>query len=247
MLYPNRRHLGLQGASNFRDLGGYPSSHGRHVRWRQLFRSNHLGQLTTSDTAVLRQLGIRTAFDFRGRDERLAGLCALDDIAVHSLSIEPSVVPALRARAMAGRLNAEDALGLMRDSYRNYIRNHTPRFRTLFDHLLRDTAPLVIHCTAGKDRTGVACALLLHALEVPEDVIFEDYLLTNQFYRRDSAVRPDLPEEILQAIRTVQASFLTAAFDAIRDDHGGLEHYLRDGLGLGAAERRALQDRYLTR
>ena len=84
MLDPNRRHLGLQGASNFRDLGGYPSSHGRHVRWRQLFRSNHLGQLTTSDTAVLHQLGIRTAFDFRGRDERLAGLCALDDIAVHS-------------------------------------------------------------------------------------------------------------------------------------------------------------------
>lgn len=241
------RHLGLQGASNFRDLGGYRSRDGRHVRWRRLFRSNHLGRLTEADIAILRQLDVRTAFDFRGRDERLAGLCAVSEITVHSVPIEPSVIPALRARALAGRLAADDALDLMRDSYRNYIRNHTPRFRVLFDHLLHDHAPLVIHCTAGKDRTGVACALVLHALDIPDDVILEDYLLTNQLYQRDSAAHPDLPGDVVRAIGTVQDSFLVAAFDTMRDDFGDVDAYLRHGLGIDSAARDALQERYLTR
>jgi len=241
------RHLGLQGASNFRDLGGYPSRDGRHVRWRQLFRSNHLGQLTETDIAIVRQLGVRTAFDFRGRDERMTGPCAMSEIAVQSVPIEPSVVPALRTLAMAGHLTSDGALDLMRESYRNYIRRYTPRFRVLFEHLLRDHAPVVIHCTAGKDRTGVACALVLHALDVPEEIILEDYLLTNQLYRRDAAGHSDLPGDILQAIGTVQASFLAAALDAMQADHGGLDGYLREGLGIGGAERKALQERYLTR
>ncbi|MGJ4947108.1 tyrosine-protein phosphatase [Bradyrhizobium sp. HKCCYLS20291] len=239
------RHLDLQGASNFRDLGGYPSGDGRRVRWRLLFRSSHLGQLTESDLTILRRLGIRAAFDFRGHDERMAGPCTMTDITVHSLPIEPSVVPALRALASAGRLTTENAVDLMRESYRNYIRKHTPRFRTLFEHLLQDHAPLVIHCTAGKDRTGVASALLLHALDVPENVILEDYLLTNQLYRSDAAAHPDLPGDVVQAIRTVQTSFLAAAFEAMRGDYGDVDNYLSHGLGLGRAERKALQERYL--
>ncbi|WP_316170427.1 tyrosine-protein phosphatase [Bradyrhizobium sp. SZCCHNRI1058] len=240
------RHLGLHGASNFRDLGGYPSRDGRHVRWRQLFRSNHLGQLTEPDVAVLRELGVRTAFDFRGRNERAAGLCTIAEITVHSVPIEPSVVPALRALATRGQLTTDHALELMRESYRNYIRSYTPRFRALFQHVLNEDAPLVIHCTAGKDRTGVACALVLHALEVPDDAILEDYLLTNQLYRRETAAHPDLSADVVQTIGTVHASFLAAAFDAMRDDFGDVDTYLRDGLGIDGAARKTLQERYLT-
>ena len=92
----------------------------------------------------------------------------------------------------------------MRDSYRGYVQHNTPRFRALFAHLLEDRAPLVIHCTAGKDRTGFACALILHALGVPDDVISEDYLLTNRFYRRDPAASSDLPDDVRQVLGTVQ-------------------------------------------
>ncbi|WP_456717080.1 tyrosine-protein phosphatase [Bradyrhizobium sp. USDA 4353] len=240
------RHLGLQGASNFRDLGGYASRDGRHVRWRQIFRSNHLGQLTEADAAVVRQLGIRSALDFRGRQERAAGPCAIAEIAVHTLPIEPSVAPILRERWSAGRLMTDDALELMRESYRNYIRHYTPRFRTLFDHLLADHAPVVIHCTAGKDRTGVACALFLSALDVPDEIILDDYLLTNQYFRRDTTAHPELPDEVLEAIGTVQASFLAAALETVREEHGDIDTYLRCGLGLDQAERKALQERYLT-
>jgi protein-tyrosine phosphatase len=134
---------------------------------------------------------------------------------------------------------------VMRDSYRSYVQQNTPRFRDLFAHLVEDRAPLVIHCIAGKDRTGFACALILHTLGVPDEVISDDYLLTNRFYRRDPSASTDLPDEVKQVLSTVQASFLAAAFEAIVADYGNLESYLRDGLGIGAAEREELEARYL--
>src|ERR1700761_7615176 len=100
------RHLNLEGASNFRDLGGYPTNDARMVRWRQIVRTNHLGHLTEADIATVLQLGVRRAFDFRGREERAAALCGLAEITVHSLPIEPTVVAALRTRLAAGRLTA---------------------------------------------------------------------------------------------------------------------------------------------
>src|SRR6266581_8311594 len=243
---PPARHLNLAGASNFRDLGGYRTRDGRTMRWQQIFRSNHLGHLTGADIEVLRPLGLKSAFDFRGTEERVAAICGLAEIAVHSLPIEPTVVAALRARRADGNLlSSSDALEVMRDSYRNYVRYNTPSFRVLFAHLLEDRAPLVIHCTAGKDRTGFACALILHALGVPEHVIAEDYLLTNRFYRRDPTASSDLPEDVRQALASVEASFLAAAFEAIGADYGDLENYFSDGLDLGAGERARLQARYL--
>jgi protein-tyrosine phosphatase len=240
------RHLNLAGASNFRDLGGYLGRDGRRVRWRQIFRSNHLGHLTEDDAAVLRALGVKSAFDFRGKDERIEALCGLDCIEVHSLPVEPTVVAALRAIRESGtQLSRAHAFDVMQDSYRNYVQVNTPRFRALFAHLLEDRAPLVIHCTAGKDRTGFACALILHVLGVADEVISEDYLLTNQFYRRDPSVSSDLPEEVRQVLGSVQPPFLAAAFEAINADYGDLENYLASGLGLGPTERKALHERYL--
>ena len=240
------RHFDLVGASNFRDLGGYPGQDGRNVRWRQIFRSNHLGHLTESDIGVLRGLGLKHAFDFRGTEERVAAVCAIAEIAVHSLPIEPTVVAALRARlATSKALSPTDGLEVMRESYRNYVQQNTPRFRSLFAHLLEAPAPLVIHCTAGKDRTGFACALILHALGVGEDVIAEDYLLTNRYFRRDPSSSNDLPEDVRQVLGSVDASFLAAAFDAIRAEYGDLQNYFTDGLGLGSAERVRLQAHYL--
>jgi protein-tyrosine phosphatase len=103
----------------------------------------------------------------------------------------------------------------------------------------------VIHCTAGKDRTGFASALILHALGVPDDIIAEDYLLTNQHYKRDATAATDLPDDVRNAIGSVETSYLAAAFEAVGEEYGDLETYLRDGLKLGTAERTALQARYL--
>jgi protein-tyrosine phosphatase len=107
------RHINLAGASNFRDLGGYRATDGRTVRWRQIFRSNHLGHLTQADIEVLRPLGLRSAFDFRGAEERVAAMCGLHEIVVHSLPIEPTAVAALRTRLASGvTLSSADARAL---------------------------------------------------------------------------------------------------------------------------------------
>src|SRR5258706_9570972 len=234
---PPARHLSLDGDSNCRDIGDYRTSDGRIVRWRQIFRSNHLGHLTEADIEVLRPLGLKSAFDFRGTEERVAAICGLAGIAVHSLPIEPTVVAALRARLADGvPLSSADAVGVMRESYRNYVRHNTPSFRALFALLLEDRAPLVIHCTAGKDRTGFACALILHSLGVPDDLIAEDYLLTNRFYRRDPTASSDLPEDDRQVLASVQASFLAAGFYSISAETSDLASYLGEALGLSAQE-----------
>ena len=199
-----------------------------------------------ADIEILRGLKVRSAFDFRGTEERVTALCGIGEIAVHSLPIEPTVVASLRARAAAGTaLSSVDAVDVMRDSYRNYVRQNTQCFRALFGHLLEDRAPLVIHCTAGKDRTGFACALILHALGVPDDVIADDYLLTNRFYRRDPNSGSDLPMKSGKCWGRSKRRSWRAAFEAIAEEYGDLEGYFGDGLSFGARERAQLKARYL--
>ena len=244
---PDRnRHLNLAGASNFRDLGGYSGKGGQHTRWGRLFRSNHLGYLTDEDMVVLRDLGLKSAFDLRGAEERLPTLCKHDGIAVHSLPIEPVVMANLRGILAAGKpLREAETAEVMRESYRNYVRQNTATYKTLFAHLLGDSAPLVIHCTAGKDRTGFAAALILKVLGVADEVIVDDYLLTNRFYKRAEPASTELPEVAYAVIGRVEASFLQASLATVRADYGGLEAYFEAGLGLGARERAELERRYL--
>lgn len=241
------RSLGLAGASNFRDLGGYPGRDGRPVRWRRLFRSDHLGALTQADVALLRELNVQRAIDFRGVEERHPAY-QVDGLTVHSLPIEPRIVAMLGARLSTGEpLSAADAAELMRDSYRAYVRSHAASYRGLFQHLLEaEGAPLVFHCTAGKDRTGFAAALILSALGVSEDTIVEDYLLTNELWRAPPAVvAAPFADDVKAVLISVEASFLSAALEAVRADYGDIDAYLTDGLGLGPRERATLEKHYL--
>jgi protein-tyrosine phosphatase len=236
----------LQGATNFRDLGGYPGHGGRPLRWRRLFRSDHLAGLTASDQATLADLGLARAFDFRGVAERAATPYDLPGVVQHPLAIEPSVVQRMEDLAAAGdRLTVPVVVGLMQDLYRGLINDQAHHFAALFDHLLQADAPLVMHCTAGKDRTGVAAALILLALGVPRDLVLQDYLLTNQLYRHPPLPSTDIPAEALAVLWRVQQGFLDAALQAVDADHGGIQPYLQRRLGLGPAALDTLAQRYL--
>jgi len=236
----------LQGASNFRDLGGYPGEQGRPVRWRRLFRSDHLGGLTETDKAELARLGLAKAFDFRGESERAATPYELVDVEQHSLAIEPSVVQRMQEMVAAGRtLTAPVVTELMKDLYRSLITDQSHRFKGLFEHLLDTDAPMVFHCTAGKDRTGVAAALILLALGVPREQVMQDYLLTNEVFRHPPMPRSDTPPEALAVLWRVQPGFLDAALQVVDAEHGGIERYLGERLRLSPAARDALARRYL--
>jgi protein-tyrosine phosphatase len=242
---PRRARL-LQGATNFRDLGGYVGRDGRPVRWRTLFRSDHFAGLTPEDRAALAPLGLTRSFDFRGVEERAAVPYQIDGVTQHPLSIEPTVTQRMQALAEAGdSLTPARVEGLMEDLYRSLVNDRADRFAELFEHLLQADGPVVFHCTAGKDRTGVAAALILLALGVPRAVVEADYLLTNQHYRRPPAPPSDTPAETLEVLWTVRPRFLEAAFAAIDRDHGGIERYLRQRLRLDELALSRLAERYL--
>ena len=240
------RVLRLQGASNFRDLGGYVGHGGRPLRWRRLFRAEHLAGLTDADRAVLAQLGLARAVDFRGLNERAATPYQWPGITQHALCIEPTVVQRMQDMAAAGqRLTVPVVQGLMKDLYQALVTEQAPRFAELFALLLQDDGPLVLHCTAGKDRTGVAAALILQALGVPRSVVLQDYLLTNVHYRPPPLPRSDTPPEVLAVLWRVQEDFLNTALAAIDAQDGGMAGFLRQRIGLDAAALDLLAARYL--
>ena len=236
----------LQGASNFRDLGGYVGQGGRQVRWRRLFRSDHLGGLTRADQAALSALGLARALDFRGVQERAQAPYAVPGLAQHSLAIEPTVVQHMDAWAASGQpLTGPVVRALMKDLYLSFVVDQSQRFAELFYHLLDADGPVVFHCTAGKDRTGYAAALILLALGVPREVVMQDYLLTNEVFKHPPMPQTDIPADALAVLWRVQAEFLEAALRAVDAEHGGIEPYLRHRLGLTAAALDQLAAKYL--
>jgi protein-tyrosine phosphatase len=236
----------LQGATNFRDLGGYPGHGGRPLRWRRLFRSDHLGGLTAADHQRLAPLGLVRAFDFRGASERAATPYQVAGLTQHSLAIEPTVAQRMQALAAAGQaMTVPVVTGLMNELYRGLVNDHAHRFAELFQHLLAADGPVLFHCTAGKDRTGVAAALVLLALGVRRALVVQDYLLTNDLYRHPPLPASDTPPDALAVLWRVQAGFLDTALQAIDNDQGGLDRYLQVRLGLSDAALDALAARYL--
>lgn len=240
------RVVPLAGATNFRDLGGYRGHDGRPLRWRRLFRSDQLGDLTAADHDVLARLGVAASFDFRGVDERAAAPYEVPGLAQHALSIEPTVAQRMNEITASGRaLTTPIVAGLMEDLYRGLVDERAARFAQFFEHLLRVDAPIVFHCTAGKDRTGVAAALVLLALGVSRQTVMQDYLLTNEVFRPPWAPRPDVDPGVRQALWGVRSDYLLAALDVIDRKHGGLQRYLRHAIGLDERRRGALAERFL--
>lgn len=240
------RSLNLSGATNFRDLGGYAGRDGRLVRWRRLFRSDHLAALTPDDIAQLSPLGLARVCDFRGEAERAPLVCALPGVVVHSLAIEPAVVQRIKDLLESGHvLTAPETVRLMQQTYRAFVHDNAARFAELFGHLLESDAPLVFHCTAGKDRTGFAAALILLALGVPRPVVMQDYLLTNELFRMPPVNPGRAPPEVLAVLWRVQEDFLDAALHAVEADFGGVPRYLERALGVGPAELERLAALYL--
>ena len=240
------RSIALSGASNFRDLGGYTGHEGRPLQWRRLFRADHLAALSAQDLKVLEQLGITRTADFRGAYERGALPYALPGVATHTLGIEPTVIQrALQLQSSGQHITADQAVGLMQDTYRSFINDNAARFSELFELLLESDAPIVFHCTAGKDRTGFAAALILLALGVPRPVVMQDYLLTNALYRRPSGVASPAPQEVLDVLWGVQEDFLDVALHGVEVEHGGIDNYLERVLRINAPARARLAQLYL--
>ena len=248
-----RRHVVMEGAPNFRDLGGYETEDGRTVKWGTFYRSDKLADLTDADLARMKTLGIRLVCDFRGPDEwreEPDRLPADDPPEVAHLEIwDPSFSPEGVRELLEGG-GDDDApvdLGeLLVEGNRMFATKFADRYAAMMERL-SDPAnlPALVHCTAGKDRAGFASAVILRSLGVPMETIYEDFLLTNHYTaaKIDRAVQVmrvvslfRVDEEDLRAVMGVERRFLEAAFQAIDESHGSFDAYRREALGVSDEE-----------
>jgi protein-tyrosine phosphatase len=245
----------LAGALNFRDLGGYAAADGRTVRWNTVFRSGTTHALTPDDISALARLGIRYAFDLRSNKERHEHPSRLTDITDLKYHYRDHAdVPGDIRRMLHGPdASAEASHRLMIAVYRELPRDFKDAFRSLFNHLADGELPLVFNCAAGKDRTGVAAALLLSALGVPRATVVEDYLLTDQFFERscDMILRDkqaplfaNVDRAVWEPLMRVHADYLDAMFSELEETHGSVEGYLNN-IGIDSTVIQRMRDQLL--
>lgn len=232
----------LEGASNLRDLGGYRTSDRRRVRRGKVFRSAALAKLTERDLLTLAALGIRVICDFRGVAERERAPTVLTGPDIVSLPIEPSVGAGLRDILHTKEATGEALHNVLERAYVAYALASQAQYGALFARLLAGEAPLLFHCSAGKDRTGFAAALLLTALGVAWDDVVADFVATDTLWRRDTVPAADLPESIRDALLRADPALLEAAFAAAVHEYGSMDAYFEQALKMDAAARLWLQD-----
>lgn len=250
-----KRILDVPGAINLRDFGGYTTVEGRRVRSGVLFRSGMLAELTTDGQAALRDLGIGVICDLRRHEERElepTPFPAHDPRQVH-VSIDPDHGVKLREAMEFEGLDLAGRIHYMIEINRELARVHTAEYRQVFDALWSaGENGFLIHCAAGKDRTGFGVAAILFTLGVPRETIVEDYLLTNEAMDFERFILPrlranygDVDVEAAKALSGVRLEYIHAALDEVDANYGSFDGYLERALGIDAQRRAALRARYL--
>jgi len=245
MAETRERRVSLEGAPNFRDLGGYPAGGGKTTRWGRIYRSGSLHRLTDADVAQIEALGVRTVYDLRGlvEHEREPGRLLDRPVIRHFHNPVPNSADPRDAAAWKGFR--------MADRYREILDRSQAIFRQLFE-LLADAAnyPFVYHCAGGKDRAGITTAVILRAVGVPDATITEDYALTATYFapRRERVYQSLLERghdpETIPEILDAEPAWLAAALAHLDATHGGAEAYLREA-GVPSRHLEALRQHFL--
>lgn len=252
-----QRLLPLEGGQNFRDLGGYTGAGGKTVKWGMIFRSGSMHWLTPADFAYLQRAGLRTVVDFRSTSERGNEPVTWPEASrphVIAKDYEMDLGPIMAAFS-ASDINAAKAREAMALFYRDTPYRFADIYRQMFAQIKAQGAPLAFNCSAGKDRTGIAAALVLTVLGVSREAIIQDYLLSNEYFNASKIEKqPDdqtgaflakLPADAVEALMGVDRSYIEAAFAEIDTRPGGMDAYLRDELDVTQADIAAMRARYL--
>jgi protein-tyrosine phosphatase len=251
---PQQRTFSLEGGCNFRDIGGYRTRDGRIVKWGQVFRAGVLSYVTDADHRSLQPLGIRAICDLRRADERRKEPTNWPHDSTRAFFWEDEIdVRTLRSFAAERPATPEGMFDAMVAMYRGLPRRLHTRMHGLLSCIAEGTLPLVVHCAAGKDRTGVAIAILLSILDLPREVIIEDYLLTNEVGDFEGFIRSRertelgladanhpllaMPTELRRVLLSAHPDFLTAAFAQIDEELGGFDAYVEKTLRIPSAMR----------
>lgn len=243
------RTLHLATAPNFRDLGGYRTIDGRWVRMGMLFRSDQLNLLSDIDLDRISATGIRTVADLRTSYEREREPDRIPANAKHHVfDMAAAQDPAPFMAALARGESREAMLGV----YRQFPSSAATAaaLNGLLSTAIQIDTPILFHCTAGKDRTGWASAVLLSLLGVPRDTVIADYLASAKLLEAKNAAilanpQPPFTVEQLQPLLGVERAFIETSFQEVEKRYGSIEAYAKEALGLDAMAIEKLRSRYL--
>jgi protein-tyrosine phosphatase len=242
------RLLNFEGIANFRDLGGYANEQGQQVKWGVLYRSGTFAHSSRADLQGLQQLQLATLIDFRSGGEKEEEPNQLPQPASFTVVEIPTLdegnkalVGEVMERVESGNFDGFDPDHFMLTANRQFATEFTPQFRQ-FIHTVLDAGgkPVAWHCSAGKDRTGFASAILLRVLGVPQETVMRDYMESKQHAleaRKNQLLllrvfKGEEAADKLAIMMGVEEAWLRAAFEEIDARWGSFDNYVSEGLQL---------------
>lgn len=251
---------------NLRDLGGYIGADGRTVKHGLLFRSGALGQATPAELEAIRQLGLQFVLDLRSSTEadelpdptvpdayqvRISGAMDANDV---EIDMSPNAMYRILFNPRRVDPDPEDSIiSAIAEIYSSLAFNNIA-YKELMQRMEQGKAPLLFHCTCGKDRTGVAAIIILLALGVDPQTIADDFELTNQYLQEnidakladhDFLSRFGAFRYVVEVTEGVKRSFGERVMDEILQEYGSFDVYLETEFGLDEQRLAALRDKYL--
>jgi protein-tyrosine phosphatase len=242
------RLLKFEGVVNFRDLGGYSTTDNHSVKWGKLYRSGTFAHTSRADLKAIQQLNLSTLIDFRSAAEKQEEPNVLPDPMGFRVVEIPTLddgniamVGEVMQRIESGNFDGFDPNHFMLEANTQFASKFTPQFTEFINTILdAKGSPVVWHCSAGKDRTGFASAVLLKILGVPQSTIIADYMVSKEYalagrkneIRMLRLFKGDEAADKLTIMMGVDESWLQAAFDEINRQWGDFDNYVHSGLQL---------------
>ena len=245
----------LKSVLNFRDIGGVSTVGGKHIKEKVIFRSASPDKITSRDVRKLYELNIRTIIDLRAPDETGRKNKKFDGIQTISLPLDFERTTRERLIPLLRQKNAYSLITGLTDSlYLEILDGSVSVFRNIIDLLLEPSRyPMLIHCQAGKDRTGIICALIQIALDADQQSIINGYMASNgallPSFKRRLMIRKILclgffpADTILYAI-TVRSNYIESVIERVNTHYGGIEGYLKSS-GPGRSDFKELRERFV--
>ncbi|MDH6250640.1 protein-tyrosine phosphatase [Chryseobacterium sp. H1D6B] len=242
----------IKKVNNFRTLENIKNSEGKTLKKGLIYRSGHLHKLKKRSFDTFHKLGIKEIIDLRNPKEISKKPDQLPDHIIYkkysAFDDQGDQLTQGRKLVLKGKVNASDADKRMLDFYREYVTENPEMIKKIIIDVLESDQPVLYHCTAGKDRTGITTALILTILKFDKETIYNEYLLSNNF-RKDIIMKrlklahnlhfiyPKMDLKVLEKLSWVERNYLDAAFDEINKKYGSMDIYIQQVLGISENKR----------
>jgi len=242
----------IKKVNNFRTLGNIKNSEGKTLKEGKFYRSGNLYRLKNSSFNELDRLGIKEIIDLRNAKEIADKPDNLPENIIYkkysAFEDQGDQLSQAKKLVLKGKVNASDADKRMLDFYREYVTENPETIKQIITEILESDQPVLYHCTAGKDRTGIITALILTILKFDKDTIYNDYLLSNNFRKKLVEKRlnlastlhfiyPKMDLQVLEKLSWIESDYLDAAFDEINNKYGSIDIYIQQVLGISDDKR----------